>query len=206
MVSSRDAVEYRAMLLNYATLGGIALEAGAELATGFSARSVALVSIGFYRIIELVAGAAERWRFRADLTESWRQAVGRITGRLSGLWSLAFAVSVAFGGVRSLLLRDRPGRSVTGVIILTLVLVVTSLVARAKRCVATAPGSSTRGAEDGHASLSAFLPGVALVGVVLNVAFGWWWADPVAALAMVPIIAEQGSERFWRSTMDSGRA
>jgi hypothetical protein len=205
MVSNGDAVDYRAMLPSNATLGCIALEAAAALAAGIPASSVALVSVGLYSIIELCAGVASRWRFPADLTEAWREAVGRMTRRLVGFWSLTVGAGVVFLGVRSLLLlRDQPGRSVPGVVILGLALIVMSLVARAKPNGTTARASRTRGV-GGHAALGAILAGIALAGVALNVAFGWWWADPVAALAMVPIIATQGAAGFRRSSLDSGR-
>ena len=66
------------------------------------------------------------------------------------------------------------------------------LLARAKHRVANAMNSRVLASEATQTSLCAYLSAIALVGVVLNAAFGWWWADPVAAVAMVPIIGREG--------------
>jgi divalent metal cation (Fe/Co/Zn/Cd) transporter len=209
MSSTPDALESRIMLLRRASIGGIALIAVAELATGISARSIALVSIGFYSmigVVELGSGAAARWRFETDLPEIWPQAVKLMTEILVGFWSLVLAVSVAFEGVRSLRLHQRPSPSFAGAIILALVLIMRPLIVRAKRGADTALGDSMHDAAQDHVSFAAYLPGLALVGVVLNIAFRWWWADPIAALAMVPLIAEQGAVGLRRAFRGSKRA
>jgi divalent metal cation (Fe/Co/Zn/Cd) transporter len=72
--------------------------------------------------------------------------------------------------------------------------IVMPLLARAKRRVARALDSVALGAEATQTSLCAYLSAIALAGVALNAAFGWWWADPVAALVMTPIIAKEGLE------------
>jgi divalent metal cation (Fe/Co/Zn/Cd) transporter len=72
------------------------------------------------------------------------------------------------------------------------------LLARAKRRVARELHSQTLTSEPAQTSLCAYLSAIALAGVVLNALFGWWWADPLAALAMVPIIAKEGLEGVGR--------
>jgi divalent metal cation (Fe/Co/Zn/Cd) transporter len=71
------------------------------------------------------------------------------------------------------------------------------LLSRAKRRIAVALGSRALSADATQTSLCAYLSAIALVGIFLNASLGWWWADPVAALAMVPIIAREGIEG-WR--------
>jgi divalent metal cation (Fe/Co/Zn/Cd) transporter len=90
-------------------------------------------------------------------------------------------------------------RSLPGVVILALSVVVMPSLARAKRRVAHALGSGALEADATQTSLCAYLSVIALAGVGLNAALGWWWADPVAALAMVPIIGKEGVEGMpWR--------
>jgi divalent metal cation (Fe/Co/Zn/Cd) transporter len=90
--------------------------------------------------------------------------------------------------------REHPDRSAVGVVILTLSVIVMPILARAKRKVARSLESRALEADAVQTSLCAYLSAIALVGVALNALLGWWWADPVAALAMVPIIAKEGME------------
>jgi divalent metal cation (Fe/Co/Zn/Cd) transporter len=90
--------------------------------------------------------------------------------------------------------REAPDPSLVGLIILVMSVLVMLVLARAKRRVARALGSRALEADATQTSLCAYLSVIALVGVGLNALFGWWWADPVAALAMVPIIAREGVE------------
>jgi divalent metal cation (Fe/Co/Zn/Cd) transporter len=78
--------------------------------------------------------------------------------------------------------------------VLALSVVVMPLLARAKRRVARALASGALAAEATQTALCAYLSAIALAGVALNALLGWWWADPVAALAMTPIIAKEGVE------------
>ena len=66
------------------------------------------------------------------------------------------------------------------------------LLARAKRRVALAMGSGALAAEARQTVYCTYLSAILLAGLMLNATAGWWWADPVAALAMVPIIAKEG--------------
>jgi divalent metal cation (Fe/Co/Zn/Cd) transporter len=81
---------------------------------------------------------------------------------------------------------------VTGLILLFLSVVVMPLLARLKKRVAIELGSRAMVAEAAQTSLCAYLSVIALAGVGLNAWLGWWWADPLAAIAMVPIIAREG--------------
>jgi divalent metal cation (Fe/Co/Zn/Cd) transporter len=88
--------------------------------------------------------------------------------------------------------REHPDESPVGIAIAALSLVVMPLLAGAKRRVALAMGSGALAADAQQTSLCAYLSAILLGGLALNAALGWWWADPVAALAMVPIIAKEG--------------
>jgi divalent metal cation (Fe/Co/Zn/Cd) transporter len=184
----------RGLVLNYATIGYNVIEAVVSLVAGVVAGSIALVGFGVDSVIEVTASGAGQWRLRADWSEAQAQRVERITLRIIGWSFLALAAWVAWESVDSLVRAERPDASVAGLAILTLSVIVMPLLARAKRRVARALNSRALVAEAMQTSLCAYLSMIALAGVALNAAFGWWWADPVAALAMVPIIAHEGVE------------
>ncbi len=194
MALDRQALVRRGLRLNYATIAYNALEAVASIIAGLLAGSVALVGFGLDSVVEVTASGVAQWRLRADLDEPRRHAVERTARRLVGWCFIVLALYVTYASGRSLLLRERPERTVAGIVILALSVVVMPVLARAKRRVAQGLESDALRAEARQTSLCAWLSSIALAGVALNAALGWWWADPVAALAMVPIIAQEGLE------------
>jgi len=188
----RGALIRRGLLLNYATIGYNTLEAVVSLAAGMLAGSVALVGFGIDSVIEVTASGAAQWRLRSDAEPVRRERVERISLQLIGACFLVLAAYVTIDAGKSLWLRQRPSRTIVGVVILALSVFVMPLLARAKRKVADKMQSGALRAEAKQTSLCAYLSFIALAGVALNAAFGWWWADPVAALAMVPIIVVEG--------------
>ena len=188
--------------LNYATLGYNLLEAGVALVAGVLAGSVALVGFGVDSVIEVTASGAAQWRLRADLDLARRARVERRTLQVIGACFLALAAYVVVDSVTTLWRREHPERSVVGIAVLALSAVVMPVLARAKRRVAAGLGSPALAADAAQTSLCAYLSVIALVGVALNALLGWWWADPVAALAMTPIIAKEGVEGLRGETCD----
>jgi divalent metal cation (Fe/Co/Zn/Cd) transporter len=164
------------------------------LGAGFVAGSVALVGFGLDSVIEVTASGAAQWRLRADLDAARRERVERTTLRIIGWSFLALAAYVVYDSANALLRREPPERSVVGLVLLALSAVVMPVLARAKRRVARAMTSRALEADAMQTSLCAYLSVIALAGVALNAALGWWWADPVAAFAMTPIIAREGLE------------
>ena len=190
----RAALVQRGLRLNYLTLGYNVLEAGAALAAGLAAGSVSLVGFGMDSVVEVTASVAAQWRLRVDVDVARRARAERRTHQVVGASFLALAAWVAYEAAATLWTREAPARSVAGVIILALSLVVMPLLARAKQRVAHALDSGALRAEANQTAICAYLSAIALAGVALNAIFGWWWADPVAALAMTPIMAKDGLE------------
>ena len=184
----------RGLRLNYLTIGYNVVEALVSLVSGLLAGSVALVGFGVDSVIEVSASIAAQWRLRVDADHARRERVEALTRRAIGWSFLALALYVAIDSGKSLLLTERPDRSITGIVILTMSVIVMPVLSRAKRRVARALESRALDADATQTSLCAWLSAIALAGVALNAALGWWWADPVAALAMVPIIAREGVE------------
>jgi divalent metal cation (Fe/Co/Zn/Cd) transporter len=189
---NRGTLVRRGLRLNYLTLGYNVLEAGVALAAGVAAGSVSLVGFGIDSVVEVTASVAAQWRLRADADAARRARAERHTLQVVGASFLALAGWVAYEAAETLWTRAAPARSVPGVVILALSVVVMPLLARAKRRVAHALDSGALRAEATQTALCAYLSAIALAGVALNAIFGWWWADPVAALAMTPIIAKEG--------------
>jgi divalent metal cation (Fe/Co/Zn/Cd) transporter len=190
----RPGLVRRGLRLNYLTLAYKTVEAIASIAAGLVAGSVALVGFGVDSGIEVTASVAAQWRLRADLDPMRRERVERVTHRVIGASFLVLAAYVAVDGVATLWRREAPEASTVGLVILVLSVLVMPVLARAKRRVARALQSRALEADAAQTSLCAYLSVIALAGVGLNAAFGWWWADPMAALAMVPIIAKEGVE------------
>jgi divalent metal cation (Fe/Co/Zn/Cd) transporter len=192
--ASRTALVRRGLALNYLTIGYNVLEAVVALGAGIVAGSVALVGFGLDSVIEVTASGAAQWRLRSDLDHARRERVERATLRIIGWSFLALAGYVVVDSANALLRHEPPERSVVGLVLLALSSVVMPVLARAKRRVARAMTSRALEADAMQTSLCAYLSVVALAGVALNAVLGWWWADPVAALAMTPIIAREGLE------------
>lgn len=203
--AERSALVRRGLLLNYATIGYNVLEAVVSIGAGVLAGSVALVGFGFDSAIEVSAAIAAWWRLRADVEVARRERVERVTVRVIAMSFLALAAYVVYDSGRALLEREAPERSVAGLVILALSVVVMPVLARAKRRVARRLSSRTLEGDARQTSLCAYLSLIALAGVALNAALGWWWADPVAALAMVPIIAREGVEGMRSDPCDDCR-
>ena len=190
----REALVRRGLRLNYLTIGYNVVEAIVSLVAGLLAGSVALVGFGVDSVIEVSASIAAQWRLRVDLDHARRERVELVTRRAIGWSFLALALYVALESGKSLWLAERPDRSITGIVILTMSVIVMPVLSRAKRRVARALHSRALEADATQTSLCAWLSVIALAGVAVNAAFGWWWADPLAALGMVPIIAKEGIE------------
>ena len=191
---TRDALVRRSVRLNVLTIAYNSLEGVVALVAGALAGSIALTGFGLDSLIELTASLTALWRLRADVHSARRERAERVSLRIIGALFLALAVYVAIDAAWALLQRQAPSESTAGIAIAALSVLVMPLLARAKRRVALQLGSGALAAESQQTSICAYLSAILLGGLVLNAVVGWWWADPVAALAMVPIIAREGVE------------
>ena len=184
----------RSRRLNYATLAYNSLEGILSIAAGIVAGSIALVGFGVDSLIELTASVAALWRLRADADPLRREQAEHRSLRIIGLSFLGLALYVGVDAVQALAGGAAPDRSWIGVIIASASLVVMPVLARAKKAVGLRLGSGALVAEAKQTLICTYLSALLLVGLALNALAGWWWADPVAALAMVPLIAWEGIE------------
>jgi divalent metal cation (Fe/Co/Zn/Cd) transporter len=184
----------RGISLEYLTIGWNLIECAVAVAAGLFADSVALIGFGFDSAIESISGSVLLWRLHAERRGRHVETVEKRALRLVGLSFFILAAYVAFDSFKTLWLRERPEHSLPGIILAIFSLVGMPLLARAKRNAASRLASAALRADARQTSLCAYLSAILLGGLVLNFLVGWWWADPVAALIMVPIIANEGKE------------
>lgn len=190
----RERLVARSRRLNIATLAYNTLEGVIAISAGVAAGSVALVGFGIDSGIELAASAAALWRLNADADLARRAAVERASHRVIGALFMILAIYIAIDAATAFWHRDAPGESPVGIALAAASVLVMPLLARAKRRVGVALRSRALTAEAAQTALCTWLSAILLAGLGLNAWLGWWWADPLAALAMVPIIAREGVE------------
>ena len=192
--TDRAALVRRGHRLAYVTLGYNSVEGIIAIGAGLVAGSLSLVGFGADSLIEVTSGGAALWRLRADIDPVRRERVERTSLRVIGICFLALALYVAIDAGLALLHREAPDESRVGIALAAVSVVVMPLLARAKRRVARGLSSRALAADATQTDLCTYLSAILLGGLVVNAALGWWWADPVSALVMAPIIAREGIE------------
>jgi divalent metal cation (Fe/Co/Zn/Cd) transporter len=185
-VANQARAVARAQRLEYFTIAWNSLEALIALLAGFLAGSVALVGFGMDSLIEVASGTALLWRLhRGERAE-------RAALRIVGGCFVALAIYIAGDSAYTLWSREAPRGSIAGIALTAIAVVVMRLLARAKRQAAASLGSGALRADARQSEFCMYLSAIVLGGLLLNALFGWWWADPLAALVMVPVIAREG--------------
>jgi divalent metal cation (Fe/Co/Zn/Cd) transporter len=197
----RETHVRRGLLLVAASVTWMVIEGAVSIASGVAAGSVALLAFGIDSFIELSSDLVVAWRLRAEQRESCPARIEQVERRASRLaagllWLLAAYIAVD-AGRRLLGYGARAEESLPGIGITVAALVVMPLLARAKLRVAEAIGSRALRTDAYEAVCCAWLSATTLAGLLLNAAFGWWWADPAAALVIVPLLIREAREG-WR--------
>ena len=190
----------RALRLEYLTVSWNVVEGVVAVAAARAAGSVALLGFGVESFVESASGGVLVWRLLAERTRADPAAIERVEQRARRLVALslwALAAYVAIDAALTLWHRERPSPSAVGIALTAVSLVVMQWLARAKRRTARALGSRAMEADAVQTSACMWLSLIVLVGIGVNAALGWWWADPVAALGMTAFIAREGLEA-WR--------
>ncbi len=173
------------------TITWMIVEVVASLFSAWRAHSPALFAFGGDSVIELASAVVVLWRFRSGAAcETKEDRAARMAGALL----LVLAACVAMVSAVSLLGYGEPKPSVAGIVILLLAAVVMPLLARKKRKLSTVTGSAALRADAAESAVCAYLSVVALLGVGVNTVWHILWADPVAGLVIVPLIAWEGRE------------
>lgn len=190
----RTAVVRRGRKLEYFTIAWNAVEGVVAVGAGAIAGSISLVGFGIDSFIEVTSGSILLWRMSVDADEHRRAASEKRALRFVGVCFLLLAAYVAFESVADLWLRRAPEHSIPGIILACVSLVVMPLLSRAKRKVGHALESAAMHADAKQTEFCTYLSAILLLGLLLNTLFNLWWADPSAALIMVPIIGKEAIE------------
>jgi divalent metal cation (Fe/Co/Zn/Cd) transporter len=191
----RGRLEQRARLLAWGGNAWHLLEFAIAVAAGIAAGSIALIGFGFDSLIEAVAGFVIVWLFTGSRLIS--ETAERRAQQLIASSYFVLAAYVAVESVRTLVGGIHPQTSWVGIALAAVTAPTMPLLARAKRRVGHALGSSATVGEAEQNMICAYLSVALLVGLGLNAAFGWWWADPAAAFVIAGVAAREGVES-WR--------
>jgi divalent metal cation (Fe/Co/Zn/Cd) transporter len=173
--------------VEYASIVWTSVESVAGILLAILAGSVALLGFGIDSVIEVASSAVLLWRLNAVAGE----ARERSAHRLVGFGFLALALFILVEAARMLLMHSPPRPTYFGIFYAAACVVVMPLLARAKRRAAETIDSDALHADSHQSDICALLSIILLAGLGLNALFGWWWADPAAALCMVPIILRE---------------
>jgi divalent metal cation (Fe/Co/Zn/Cd) transporter len=193
-VLERTAVVLRGRRLEYFTIAWNALEGLVAVVAGVIAGSISLVGFGIDSFIEVTSGSVLLWRMSVDAEVHRRELNERRALKIVGVCFLLLAAYIAYESALDLWSRRAPEHSIPGIVLACVSLVAMPLLSRAKRKVGTALGSAAMHADAKQTEFCTYLSAILLAGLLLNALFGLWWADPVAAFIMVPIIAKEGIE------------
>jgi divalent metal cation (Fe/Co/Zn/Cd) transporter len=194
-VESRAKLVRRARLLAWGGLTWHVAEAAIAIGAGVAAGSIALIGFGIDSLIECIAGVVVLWRFAASRLSS--ETAERRAQLVIAVSFFVLAAYVATESVRSLAGGDHPEVSWIGIGLAAFTALTMPLLAAAKRRVGRQLHSASTVQEAAQTQLCAYLSVALLVGLGANALFGWWWADPTAALVIAGLAAVEG-RRSWR--------
>lgn len=195
---------HRWLQLEYLTVGWNIVEGAVAITLAVMANSVALLAFGVDSLIESISGGVLIWRLRAERGgehEDAVEAIERYAERLVGISFFILGAYVAMNAARSLVEHSEPEASPAGMVLIVVSIGVMVWLARAKRQTADGLGSRALHADAAQTIACWRLSVIALGGIALNAAFGWWWADPAAALGITVLLALEGLEA-WRGETD----
>ena len=191
----RKSLERRAKMLAWVGNGWHLIEFSIALAAGIAAGSVALLGFGLDSLIEVAAAGVVIWLFSGGRGSS-HVAERRAQQLIAASYGLLVAY-ITVAAMRDLLGAHHPAVSWVGIGLAAFAAATMPLLARLKRDVGRRLSSSATISEAGQNMICAYLSIALLVGLLLNALAGWWWADPLAALAIAAVAAREGVES-WR--------
>jgi divalent metal cation (Fe/Co/Zn/Cd) transporter len=194
----RAHLSRRSLHLAYATAGYNLFEGLVAVAAGAAASSTALWGFGLDSFIEVSSALVVIWQFRARVPEDRE----RLALRGIAVSFFALAAWITVDAIRSLLDADRPATSPVGIGIVVASVIVMPLLVRVKRRTGRELGSATVMADSVQTMLCTYLSVIVLAGLLLNTLLGWWWADPVAALAIAGVAVREGVEAWGGEACD----
>jgi divalent metal cation (Fe/Co/Zn/Cd) transporter len=195
VLTERRVLLRRALILAWFTVGWNIIEGIVAISAAVAAGSRALLGFGLDSGVESMSATVVLWRLYAERRDPHRaEAVEQRALRLIGVTFFVLAAFVAVESIRALVGRHEPDVSVVGIVLTAVSIVVMQWLAQTKRRVGIAMESKAVQADSSQTSACVYLSIVVLCGLLLNAAFGWWWADPLAALGVVVFLIREGRE------------
>jgi len=188
LADSREIVR-RIVWVQAITIGWMTIEAGLALGAAWYAHSPALLAFGGDSAIELLSALFVYWRFRSKRSGAQTE---RLAARVTGGLLFALAAYVAIVAMSALLGHREVKPSLVGIVLLIVAAVVMPVLAQQKRRLSAVTASAALRADAAESALCGYLSFIALAGLVANAFWGVTWADPVAALCLIPLVAWEG--------------
>jgi divalent metal cation (Fe/Co/Zn/Cd) transporter len=179
------------------TILWMTIEASVAITVGFATRSVSLQGFGIDSIVELIAGGIPLWRLLVEQrggTVSRIEEAERRASWVTAISLFALAVYIVSDSAFTLITQIRPESSWWGVGLAVAAAIIMSLLWQSKLWVAKRIGSAALKADAACSVTCAYMSLTLLAGLLLNRTFGWWWADPLAALGLVYFLVQEGRE------------
>jgi divalent metal cation (Fe/Co/Zn/Cd) transporter len=195
----REDLLARGLYLEYMTVGWNVVEGVVAISAAVVSGSVALLGFGIDSFIECVSGGILIWRLRSETTGIDERAIERLEHRAERLVAISFvllASYVAIDASFALWNQRRPDASTVGIALTSLSLLVMGWLAQAKQRTARYLGSRALAADAVQTWACLWLSAIVLVGIGANALFGWWWADPVAALGLCALLIKEAYEAW----------
>lgn len=198
--AGREELVRCAFLLEYFTVAWMIVEAAVAVAAGVIAHSIALVAFGLDSFIELFAALVVIWQLKGLAEE--QETKERVALRLIAITFFVLASYVTAEAVYDLARKSRPEVSIAGIALATAALVVMPLLSIAKRRLGRRLENAALVADGTESMFCGVLAAILLLGLGLNAAFGWWWADAVAALVVAVFAIREGWEAWEEASKD----
>ncbi len=194
----RDEAVRRVGLYNNLTIGWNVVEGVVAIGAGIIAGSISLIAFGLDSGVEVSTSLVLAWRLAQERQGGCMADYDRRATRWIAGFFAVLAVYVSYEAITQLVEQRAPDVSVPGIVLAAMSVVVMPVLARAKKRLGPVLGSQAVVSESRQTELCAWLSAVVLVGLGLNALLGWWWADPVAALALAGFATFE-TIRTWRA-------
>jgi len=188
LANSQDVVR-RVIWIQAITIAWMSVEAVVSLAAAWMAHSPALLAFGGDSAIELFSAAVVYWRFRSKRSD---ERTEKLAARITGSLLFALAAYVALVAALALLGHREVKPSYLGIVVLLVAAIAMPVLARQKRQLSVLTASAALRADAAQSGICGYLSLIALVGLVANAFWRVTWADPIAALCLIPLVAWEG--------------
>ena len=182
----------KALLYEYLTIAWNILEGIVCISIGIIFRSSALVAYGLESGVEVFASSVVVWDLKGGKKEREEIAL-----KLIGVAYFIVSIYIFVDATTSLLLHKHPDKTLLGILFIILTIIMMMTLGFIKKNIGKQMGSETVLADAKFTLIDAGLAGSVLIGLLLNVVFGWWWADQVMAIFLAVVAFKEGLSEFF---------